>query len=145
MLNSENPKFIVRLPIRDETKVAAVKATKASKHSAVRKTVSKDGDWLSTKSKAVKRKRAAATTKVKKPAKAAKAKTVKKKVTKTVRKKSQTAQPEGPSNEVIELSSDEDNDFPDVPLASLKQDSEPEIEEILWDDKSSDGEYEFDD
>jgi hypothetical protein len=141
MLNSVNPKFIVRLPKRDNQKVAAVKVTKASKQSAVRKTVPKEGAWLSTKSKAVKRKKAT-TTKSKKPSKAAKVKPMSKSAAIAVSKKSRKVAPQVAAAEVIELSSDDESR--DFPLAALKQDSEADTEEVLWDDdNSSDDEYEF--
>jgi hypothetical protein len=141
MLHSVNPKFIVRLPKRDDAKAAAAKVTKASKQSAVRKTVPKDGTWLSTKSKAVKRKKAT-TAKAKKPSKAAKVKTASKKAAVAVPKKSKKAASRVASAEVIELSSDDESR--DFPLAALKQDSDADTEEVLWDDgNSSDEEYEF--
>lgn len=140
MLSSVNPKFIVRLPKRDDPKAAAVKVTKASKQSAVRKTVPKDGNWLSTKSKAVKRKKAT-TAKAKKPSKAVKVKPLTKKAAISVPKSKKVA-PKKSAAEVIELLSDDESQ--DFPLAALKQDSEADTEEVLWDDdNSSDEEYEF--
>jgi hypothetical protein len=150
MLSSASPKFIIRLPIREEKKVAAQQTTKASKQSTIRKTVAKDGDWLSTKSKAVKRKKAT-TTKVK-PTKKAKAKATAKAATKSTatKKPAKVRRKKEDSNEVIELSSDDDDGDdaePDVMLASLKHASETEVEEVLWDDDNDDSgdEYEFDD
>ena len=142
MLNSENPKFIVRLPKRNDQKVAAVKKTKASKQTAARKTVSKDGTWLSTKPNAVKRKKAA-TAKAKKPSKKSKTKQAPQKGTIAVSKKTRKAGQQIPPAEVIELLSDDES--LDLPLASLKQASDADTEEVLWDDdnSSSDEENEF--
>jgi hypothetical protein len=147
MLQSDNPRFVIQLPKRETKKAAVVKPTKASKQSKARKTVAKDGEWLSAKPKATKRKKAASTKS--KPTKKAKTKTTKKKATKPAAgsKKSAKAQPKQMNSEVIELLSDDDDDDSsvDVPLKSLKQDSEPDIDEALWDDDSSDEEFEFND
>lgn len=145
MEQSANPKFVVQLPKRESKKVAVVKPTKASKQSRARKTVANDGEWLSAKPKAAKRKKAA--TAKSKIAKKGKVKTTKKKATKpaATTKKSAKAQPKRVSTEVIELLSDDDESSVDVPLVTLKQDSERDEDEELWDDGSSDEEFEFND
>lgn len=158
MLSSTNPKFVVRLPLREDTKVAASKVTKAAKQSTLRQTLAKDGEWLSTKPTSVKRKKAAtAKTKPKaktiKPAKKIKGNSTKKavsKVTTAGKTKAAKLQTAGKTTEIIELSSDDDDDGtePDVPLVSLRQVDERDVDEVLWDDdddngNDSDEEYEF--
>jgi hypothetical protein len=145
MLSSKNPKFIIRLPTRQTKKASDVLSTKGAKQSSVRKTLSKNDAWLSTKSTAVKRKKAATATA--KAAKKVTRKTTKKAKSKdtTVKKPAKRQKKKTESTDIIELSSDDDEVEPDVMLASLRQDSEPEAEEVLWDDEDdvSDEEYEF--
>ena len=113
MLSSPNPKFVVRLPLRDETNVAVLQTTKAAKQNASRKTITKNGEWLTTKAAPVKRKNAA--TAKPKPVKKTKVKPTKKPVSKVATKtKPAKARTTGASAEVIELSSDEDDSEPDV-------------------------------
>lgn len=150
MLSSPNPKFVVRLPLRDETNVAVLQTTKAAKQNAIRKTITKNGEWLTTKAAPVKRKNAA--TAKPKPVKKTKVKPTKKPVSKVATKtKPAKTRTTGASAEVIELSSDEDDSEPDVPLISLRQMDKPDDDNMLWNDdddddtnnKASDDEYEF--
>ena len=150
MLSSSNPKFVVRLPLRNETNVAVLQTTKAAKQNAIRKTITKNGEWLTTKAAPVKRKNAA--TAKPKPVKKTKIKPTKKPVSKVATKtKPAKARTTGASAEVIELSSDEDDSEPDVPLISLRQMDKPYDDNMLWNDdddddtnnKASDDEYEF--
>lgn len=150
MLSSSNPKFVVRLPLRDETNVAVLQTTKAAKQNAIRKTITKNGEWLTTKAAPVKRKNAA--TAKPKPVKKTKVKPTKKPVSKVATKtKPAKTRTTGASAEVIELSSDEDDSEPDVPLISLRQMDKPDDDDMLWNDdndddtnnKASDDEYEF--
>ena len=150
MLSSPNPKFVVRLPLRDETNVAVLQTTKAAKQNAIRKTITKNGEWLTTKAAPVKRKNAA--TAKPKPVKKTKVKPTKKPVSKVATKtKPAKTRTTGASAEVIELSSDEDDSEPDVPLISLRQMDKPDDDHMLWNDdndddtnnKASDDEYEF--
>jgi hypothetical protein len=150
MLSSTNPKFVMRFPLLEGTTKAApatLQPTKAAKQSTIRQTLIKKGEWLSTKPAPVKRKRAP-TTKTK-PTKKIKEKAAKKTAPKTASKVTAKAKPlkdrtKRSSNEVIELSSDDDDTEPDIPLVSLRQVDEPDAEEVLWnDDNESDEEYEF--
>ena len=107
--------------------------TKASKQSTTRQTLTKNGEWLSTKPASVKRKKA--TTDKMKPVKKIKAKLTKKAVPKNTAKRTKPPKKRtDTSMDVIELSSDDDE--PDVPLLSLRQVEEPD---------ASDEEYEFED
>ena len=135
MLSSTNPKFVMRLPFREATAratAAAFQPTKAAKQSTIRQTLTKNGEWLSTKPAPVKRKKATKKTTPKAESKiTANAKPVKGRTKKA-------------SDEIIELSSDDDDTEPDVPLVSLRQVGEVDAEEELWnDDNDSDDEYEF--
>ena len=165
MLNSSNPKFIIRLPKRNEK--TATSTTTTSAQSKTRKTVSKEGDgWLTTKPKATKQSKSKTATKKQKVTKKAKAKVGKKVQKKAAGKKvsksndaavisSKAKSKTLPSmiaatknnvatrdvnNEVIELLSDDDT--PDIPLASLKQDYDSDEDETDEDDES-DEEFEF--
>ena len=149
LLQCPNPSFIIGLPKQEATKKAAAKPTKASKQSKARKTVADDGEWLSSKPKAKKRKKAAAS----KNTKPAKKKTKAKAKTKTTTKKKASKAPTGTTSaaatvrpkahpseaEVIDLLSDGDDDVSsvDVPLTSLARNSSRSADEELWDDESS--------
>ena len=144
LLTSPDPKFVIRLPKKDEKKPAS-KQTKAAKQVKARKTISKDGEWLSAKPKAAAKRKKAPTNKGKanKKAKPKAQKKAAKKSTKSVSRKSEKAtQP----TDVIELSSDEDDEGKDhtteVAAPPLKRGRN--AEESLWQDVSSDEEYEFD-
>lgn len=148
MLSSTNPKFLMHLPLREDTNTAAVQPTKAAKHSAIRRTLTKNGEWLTTKPAPAKRKKAA--TAKTKPVKKAKAKSTKKPAAKVVTKaKPAKRRTTETLKEVIELSSDDDDTDPDVPLVSLRQQvTEPDADDVLWndddDDSGSEEENEFD-
>ena len=150
MLSSTNPKFVMRLPFREATAratAAAFQPTKAAKQSTIRQTLTKNGEWLSTKPAPVKRKKA--TSAKTKPIKKMKGKATKKTTPKAESKITANAKPvkgrtKKASDEIIELSSDDDDTEPDVPLVSLRQVGEVDAEEELWnDDNDSDDEYEF--
>lgn len=141
LLSSQDPHIIIRLPKNEAKKVA--KESVASKQSKTRKSTPNDGAWLSTKPKAVKRKKASAKTKTAKKVKSTKAAkkppakgSTKRAPAKAAATKASTEQ------EVIELWSDDDDDADgavEVPLESQKS-----AEDALWDDpNSSDDEFEF--
>lgn len=150
MLSSSNPKFVMTLPLREDNSKAAtgLQPTKAAKQSTIRQTITKNGEWLSTKPAPVKRKKATATKT--KPIKKIKVKATKKTVSKpatkvTAKAKSVKERATRNSNEVIELSSDDDDGDtePDVPLVSLRQVDKPDADELWNGDDGSDDEYEF--
>lgn len=145
VLQSDSPRFVIQLPKRESTKAAAVMPTKACKQSKARKAVAKDGEWLSAKPKAAKRKKAASTKS--NPAKKAKSKSTKIKAAKTTRvtkKSAKARQPKRVSSEVIELlSEDEDLTVVDFRSEPVKQNSKCDADGALWDDDSSDEEFEF--
>lgn len=150
ILQSPNPNFIIRLPKQEPKKAAAKNPTKATKQSKARKAVADDGEWLSAKPKAKKRKKAATKAKRSKAAKKkstkAKAKTTKKKAAKVPTKSAaKHSKAQLADSEVIDLLSDDEDDesADDVPLTSLKRDESKSAEEELWDDDESDEEYEF--
>jgi hypothetical protein len=136
---------VIHLPHQESKQAAVVKPTKASKQSKARKMVAKDGEWLSAKPKATKRKKAASSKS--KPAKKAKPKISKKIAVTTLlgtKISGAKAPPKRISTEVFELLSDDDAVTADIPLSSLvKQNIKPETDEALWDDDSSEEEFEF--
>jgi hypothetical protein len=151
MLSSPNPKFVIRLPRREIANVtAAMQPTKAAQQSTLRKTLTKNGEWLSTKPASVKRKKATNVKTIKATTKKIKAKPTKKPAAKAVTKKKVTkTKAEGISAEVIELSSDDDHydTDPDVPLVSLRQVEQQNKHVVRWNDNADDDdddENEFD-
>lgn len=151
ILGAPNPNFIVRLP-KVEAKNSATNATKASKQSRARKAVADEGEWLSAKPKAKRRKKAAKgkATKKKTAAKAKKPAAKKKAAKAPAKKPAARAKAKPADAEVIEILSDDDNENDDessvdAPLTFLKKTSPAKShEEKLWDDDDeSDEEFEF--
>jgi hypothetical protein len=135
LLQSPDPKIVIRFPKQQgESKNSAAKQTNA------RKSVVQNGEWLSVRPKAAKRKQA--------EPKKVKAKKVKP-TTKNAAAKKIAGAAKGKAKkgakptEVIELSSDDDDDSSkDLMLASLPR--QQKDDDALWHDpESSDGEFEF--
>lgn len=150
LLQSTDPKILIRFPKADPKPSTAVNASsKQAAASAKRKTMTKNGDWLTTKPKAASKRKTA-------PAKSTKKKTAKKaNSTKSKhpppekrkvadRKRSKALKKN--AEEIIELSSDGEDKDDDADLqkalrASL-QDTE-NADEALWRDDEE--EFEFED
>jgi hypothetical protein len=145
LVSSQDPHIIIRLP-KNEAKKAAGQESAASKQSKTRKAAPQDGEWLSTKPKAVKRKKAVAPKG--KAAKTKKTKASKKPAAKKSTKgsKAKVAAVATSEKEVIELWSDDDEDHNGgtAGVASVPLKRKKSAEEALWEDPaSSDDEFEF--
>jgi hypothetical protein len=148
LLRSADPKIFIELPKAQDPEVAA-KISAAAKDANSRKSTAKDGKWLSTKPKATKRKKATAKKTTSKRAKTTKKKTTKTAKPKAAAKKSvakKASRSTGTaktnlSTEVIELlSDDEEPDAKPPPLATKDRNIAPDD---LWNDPSSESEFEF--